>query len=89
MLQQGLALAQREPPTLLAGDALTVLPQAVAAAPAEAALCVFHIATLAQFPPEARERFRVLISELARQRDCSGCRAKAWAWESAGRGSRM
>ena len=69
VLQQGLALAQREPPTLLAGDALTVLPQAVAEAPAEAALCVFHIATLAHFPPEARERFRVLISALARQRD--------------------
>jgi len=68
-LQQVFALAQREPPTLLAGDALTVLPQAVAAAPTDAALCVFHTATLAHFPPEARERFRVLISDLARQRD--------------------
>ena len=44
-------------------------PQAVAAAPVDAALCVFHIATLAHFPPEARERFRALIAELARQRD--------------------
>jgi hypothetical protein len=68
-LQQVLALAQREPPTLLAGDALTVLPRAVAAAPADAALCVFHTATLAHFPPEARERFRALIAELAGQRD--------------------
>jgi hypothetical protein len=69
VLQQVLAIAQREPLTLLAGDALTVLPQAVAAAPADAALCVFHIATLAHFPPEAREHFRALISALARQRD--------------------
>jgi hypothetical protein len=68
-LQQGLAVAQREPLTLVAGDALTVLPQAVAAAPADAALCVFHTATLAHFPPEARERFRTLIADLARQRD--------------------
>jgi hypothetical protein len=33
------------------------------------ALCVFHTATLAHFPPEARERFRSLLPELARQRD--------------------
>jgi hypothetical protein len=69
LLQQVLAVAQREPPTLVAGDALTVLPQAVAAAPADAALCVFHTATLAHFPPEARERFRALIVDLARKRD--------------------
>jgi hypothetical protein len=69
LLQQVLALAQREPPTLLAGDALAVLPQAVAEAPAGAAFCVFHTATLAHFPLEARERFRSLIPELARHRD--------------------
>ena len=69
VLQQVLALAQHEPPTLVAGDALTVLPQAVAAAPADAALCVFHTATLAHFPPEAREGFRALIADLSRQRD--------------------
>jgi hypothetical protein len=69
LLQQVLALAQRKPPSLIAGDALTILPQAVANAPKDAALCVFHTATLAHFPPEARERFRALIPELARQRD--------------------
>jgi hypothetical protein len=69
LLQQALALAQREPPSLIAGDALTVLPQVVADTPASMALCVFHTATLAHFPPEARERFRSLIPELARQRD--------------------
>jgi hypothetical protein len=46
-----------------------VLPRAVTEAPPDAALCVFHTATLAHFPPEARERFRALIPELARQRD--------------------
>jgi hypothetical protein len=69
LLQQVLALAQQEPPPLIAGDALTVLPQAVADAPADTAVCVFHTATLAHFPPEARARFRALLPELARQRD--------------------
>jgi hypothetical protein len=49
--------------------ALTALPQAVAEAPTDATLCVFHIVTLAHFLPEAQERFRLLILELARQRD--------------------
>ena len=69
VLEQALALAQREPPPLIAGDAITVLPRVVAEAPTDAALCVFHSATLAHFPPEARERFRALIPELAGQRD--------------------
>jgi hypothetical protein len=69
LLQEVLTLAQHEPPALIAGDALTALPQAVAEAPTDASLCVFHIATLAHFPPEARERFRALIPALARQRD--------------------
>ena len=69
LLQQVLALAQREPPPLIAGDALTVLPRAVAEAPTDTALCVFHTATLAHFPPEARARFRALIAELVGQRD--------------------
>jgi hypothetical protein len=69
LLDQVLALAQRQPPTLIAGDALTVLPQAITDAPADTAVCVFHTATLAHFPPEARARFHALIPELARQRD--------------------
>ena len=69
LLEQVLALAQRQPPPLIAGDALTVLPQAIADAPADTAVCVFHTATLAHFPPEARARFHALIPELARQRD--------------------
>jgi hypothetical protein len=69
LLQQVLALAQHEPPPLIAGDALTLLPQAVAAVPADAAVCVFHTATLAHFPPEARARFRALSAALAGQRD--------------------
>ena len=39
-LQQVLALAQREPPPLIAGDALTVLPAAVADVPAGTARAI-------------------------------------------------
>jgi hypothetical protein len=69
LLQQVLALARDNPPPLIAGDALEVLPQTVADTPTDAALCVFHTATLAHFPHEARERFQTLIPELARQRE--------------------
>jgi hypothetical protein len=69
LLQHALALAQREPPALMAGDALALLPQAVANMPADTTLCVFHTATLAHFPPEARQRLQSLIPALARQRD--------------------
>jgi hypothetical protein len=69
VLQRVLALARDNPPPLIAGDALEVLPQAVADAPTDAALCVFHTATLAHFPHEARERFQTLIPELARRRE--------------------
>jgi hypothetical protein len=69
LLQQALMLAQREPPKLMAGDALAILPRAIAEMPADTALCVFHIATLAHFSAEARQRFQALIPELARQRD--------------------
>jgi hypothetical protein len=68
-LQQVLTLAQHQPPTLLAGDALTVLPQVVAGTPRGVALGVFHTATLGHFPVEARERFRSLIPELSCQHD--------------------
>ena len=68
-LQQVLALAQGEPLALIAGDALAVLPQAVAAGHSGTALCVFHTAALAHFPPEAQKGFRTLIPDLASQRD--------------------
>ena len=69
LFQQVLALAQREPPPLTGRRCPHGPPPGRRRAPADTALCVFHTATLAHFPPEARERFRALIAELARQRD--------------------
>ena len=45
-----------------------MLPDAVARAPRDAALCVFHSNTLAHFPEEARTRFLDLLPAIARVR---------------------
>jgi hypothetical protein len=69
LLERAIEVARQRPPRLLAGDALDLLPGAMASAPAGAALCVFHTFTLNQFPRAARERFAALIAEHAAQRD--------------------
>lgn len=56
-LEAALAVAARERPSLWRGDALTLLPDAFAQAPSEAALCVWHSFTLNQFTPDARREF--------------------------------
>ena len=44
-------------PTVLRGDAVETLPQALADAPRDATLCVFHCHTLNQFAVDARAAF--------------------------------
>ena len=46
-----------DPPTVLRGDAVETLPRALADAPRDATLCVFHCHTLNQFPVDARAAF--------------------------------
>ena len=45
------------PPEVLSGDAVATLPTALANAPDDATLCVFHCHTLNQFPVDARAAF--------------------------------
>ena len=47
----------KSPPTVLQGDAVELLPDALEDVPEDAALCVFHCHTLNQFPAGARARF--------------------------------
>ena len=63
LLQRALAVARQDPPPLLVGDALALLPDLLAQAPADAALCVVHTHTLNQCPPEARARLTSLLDE--------------------------
>ena len=57
-----------DPPTVLAGDAVALMPNVLANAPEDAVLCVFHCHTLNQFPVEARSAFHeVLMRESERR----------------------
>jgi O-antigen/teichoic acid export membrane protein len=62
-LREALALARANPPTIVRGDAVEVLPGVLRAAPADAVLCIFHSFALAQFTPESRQR---VLDEIAR-----------------------
>ena len=68
-LDRALRLARNDPPVVVAGDALDLLPAVVSGLPAGAVPCVFHSYTVNQFPPEARERFTAILGDLGRRRD--------------------
>ena len=56
------------PPTVEAGDAVETLPRLLAAAPPDAALCVFHCHALNQFPPAARNEFYGILRRESERR---------------------
>jgi hypothetical protein len=68
-LRHAVSVAEQEPPTLLAGDALDLLPEALAAVPEGASPCVFHTFTLNQISDEGRQLFSTILAEHARERD--------------------
>jgi hypothetical protein len=57
-----------DPPALIEGDALDLLPTLICEAPHEAMVCVFHCHTLNQFSEEQRGNFRSLLAESSRKR---------------------
>jgi hypothetical protein len=64
-LKRAIALARQDPPRLLSGDALTLLPQVLPAAPPDATLCVWHSFTINQFTREGRAQLATLLTEYA------------------------
>lgn len=58
----------RSRPSILQGDAVDLLPEALATAPGDAALCVFHCHTLNQFPSGARETFEDVLRAASTER---------------------
>ena len=58
----------RSRPTIWRGDAVQLLPAALAAAPEDSALCVFHCHTLNQFSAAGRERFESVLHEASARR---------------------
>ncbi|MGO4192835.1 DUF2332 domain-containing protein [Arthrobacter sp. YAF17] len=69
-LRRAVAVAQAEPPLLVAGDLNDRLLSLVAQAPPGATLVVFHSAVMAYLDAEARDRFRATMARLAVERGC-------------------
>jgi hypothetical protein len=69
LLEGAIAVARRDPPPLLAGDANDLLDGALARVPPNATVCVYHSFVLNQFSPAARDRFHALIADHGRRRD--------------------
>ncbi|MGY2002250.1 DUF2332 domain-containing protein [Blastococcus sp. SYSU DS1024] len=67
-LDAELALAVAAPPVLLRGDAVELLPDAVARVPAEALPVVVTAWALSRLPPESRLRFLHRLDEVAAHR---------------------
>ena len=69
LLTNALAVAQQHTPTILAGDALALLPDVMATIPAETTLCLYHTFVINQFSPTAREQLAALFAHEATKRD--------------------
>ena len=69
-LRRAIAIAQADPPLLVAGDLNDQLPALAARAPSDATLVVFHSAVMAYLDAEARDRFRATMARLAVERGC-------------------
>ncbi|MBD7919855.1 DUF2332 domain-containing protein [Cellulomonas sp. Sa3CUA2] len=63
-LRAALAVARTDPPRVVAGDLLDVLPTLAAQAPTHATLVVLHSAVLAYLTPQARASFVELVGTL-------------------------
>jgi hypothetical protein len=61
-LERAMAIVAHEPPRLMAGNALEVLPNALSRIPPEAAVCIFHAHTLNQASPDARQQLLELLA---------------------------
>lgn len=67
-IEAALAIAGEEPPELLKGNAVDLLPEQLAAAPPDAALCVYATMVLNQLPAAAREQLQAGMEARSRER---------------------
>ena len=68
-LRGAIALARKDPPRLISGDGLELLPGLLAAAPIDVAPCVVHTHTLNQLTEDARVRFAAILEAHGRERE--------------------
>jgi hypothetical protein len=67
LLDRAIEVAQRQPPELIAGDAVEVLPNILPLVPPDSILCIFHVWT--SLPKQAREQFSAVLTQYGQKRD--------------------
>jgi hypothetical protein len=67
LLERAIEVAQREPPKLIAGDAVEVLPNILPLVPSNSILCIFCVWTSLQ--EKAREQFSSVLTQYGQKRD--------------------
>ena len=65
-LDAALDIARRDPPEIMAADAMAALPELIT--PGRAPVCVMHTIVLYQFPKDRRRAFTRLLTNLSRRR---------------------
>jgi hypothetical protein len=67
LLESAIKVAQKEPPELIAGDAVQTLPSILPLVPSSSTLCIFHVWTC--LPKKAREQLSSVLMQYGRNRD--------------------
>jgi hypothetical protein len=68
-IEAALTMAQEQPPSIVAGNAVDLLPEILAQVPPETTLCIYHSYALNQTPEAVRTRIFALIAECAKTRE--------------------
>lgn len=69
LFERAIAMARRDPPHIIAGNAADVLLSTAETVPDDTALCIFHSYTLNQCPEHMHEQIVSNIEEIAKSRD--------------------
>lgn len=68
-MNTAIELVRQDPPTILQGNALDLLPNVLDSVPEDSALCVYHTHTINQFSNEDRERLDSILSAYGQNRN--------------------
>ena len=68
-LQAAMSLALSDPPAIVAGNSLNVLPEILGGVPPRTTLCIFHNHALNQFSQEDRHLFTALVAQCSKDRE--------------------
>lgn len=69
VLSAAVEVARRDPPELIPGDGIDLLPEVLDRIPKERPVCLFTTQVLYQFDDDARQRFETLVAEHGEKRE--------------------